>query len=117
MDDLDFERSFLKEFIIPTYILVSESETIEVPDVPKFPVLVFVNSSSGGQLGGDLLVTYRCLLNKDQVSLKVKCYLMFVPLCDSNSVAAIKFLLRIIFRFWMLEKRRQIKLYGESILI
>ncbi|XP_044466283.1 diacylglycerol kinase 5-like isoform X3 [Mangifera indica] len=67
MDDHDFERSFLKEFIIPTYILVSESETIEVPDVPKFPVLVFVNSSSGGQLGGDLLVTYRGLLNKDQV--------------------------------------------------
>ncbi|GFP89541.1 diacylglycerol kinase 5 [Phtheirospermum japonicum] len=33
----------------------------------RMPVLVFINSKSGGQLGGDLLVTYRSLLNKKQV--------------------------------------------------
>ncbi|KAJ0113372.1 hypothetical protein Patl1_02147 [Pistacia atlantica] len=67
MEDPHSEASFLKEFIIPTYILAPELETIEVPDVPKCPVLVYINSRSGGQLGGDLLVTYRDLLNKNQV--------------------------------------------------
>ncbi|KAE9616843.1 hypothetical protein Lal_00034153 [Lupinus albus] len=61
---------FLNNFKIPDYILVPESkvENFEVDrDVPKCPVLVFVNSKSGGQLGGDLLTTYRDLLNQNQV--------------------------------------------------
>ncbi|KAF5746007.1 Diacylglycerol kinase 5 isoform 1 [Tripterygium wilfordii] len=57
----------LKEFFIPTYILVPESEVVSVPDAPKCPVLVFINSKSGGQLGGELLVTYHSVLNEHQV--------------------------------------------------
>lgn len=59
-----------REFYIPTYILApdaSQSEDLQLPDVPTCPVLVFINSKSGGQLGGDLLHTYRSLLNKYQV--------------------------------------------------
>lgn len=69
MEETYLQSSFLKEFRIPNYILVPESEIVTVPDVPKCPVLVFINSRSGGQLGGDLLVTYRSLLNKNQVYL------------------------------------------------
>ncbi|GLT86992.1 hypothetical protein SLE2022_050970 [Rubroshorea leprosula] len=61
------DSGFLKEFCIPAYILVPGTEVVSVPDVPKSPVLVFINSKSGGQLGGDLLLTYRGLLNKHQV--------------------------------------------------
>lgn len=69
------EPGSLYNFKIPDYILVPESkvENVEVDrgDVPKCPVLVFVNSKSGGQLGGDLLKTYRTLLNQKQVNLLV----------------------------------------------
>uniref|UniRef100_A0A5B6YT60 Diacylglycerol kinase n=1 Tax=Davidia involucrata TaxID=16924 RepID=A0A5B6YT60_DAVIN len=58
---------FLEDFYIPNYFLVSESESEIVSNVPTCPVIVFINSKSGGQLGGDLLVTYRTLLNKNQV--------------------------------------------------
>ncbi|KAF7805883.1 diacylglycerol kinase 5-like [Senna tora] len=64
------EPNFLKNFQIPHYIIVPESkaENIEINcDAPMCPVLVFVNSKSGGQLGGDLLKTYRTLLNEKQV--------------------------------------------------
>ncbi|XP_059662588.1 diacylglycerol kinase 5-like isoform X2 [Cornus florida] len=57
----------LKEFYIPDYILVHEAEVEESSDIPSCPVIVFINSRSGGQLGGELLVTYRSLLNKNQV--------------------------------------------------
>ncbi|PNX96763.1 diacylglycerol kinase iota-like protein, partial [Trifolium pratense] len=62
---------FLKNFKIPDYILSPEFK-VEKSDesvlvVPECPVLVFVNSKSGGQLGGDLLQTYRTLLNEKQV--------------------------------------------------
>ncbi|KAK2985917.1 hypothetical protein RJ640_008133 [Escallonia rubra] len=57
----------LEEFHIPDYILVPGSEVEILLDVPACPVLVFVNSKSGGQLGGELLITYRSLLNKNQV--------------------------------------------------
>ena len=59
--------SFLKKFHIPDYILIPNSNGEIVPDEPLCPVLVFINSKSGGQLGGDLLLTYRSLLNKNQV--------------------------------------------------
>ncbi|KAJ7948240.1 diacylglycerol kinase [Quillaja saponaria] len=61
------ESNFLKNFHIPDYILVPGSEVERTPDVPKCPVLVFINSKSGGQLGGELFVTYRALLNVKQV--------------------------------------------------
>ncbi|KAG5521123.1 hypothetical protein RHGRI_033621 [Rhododendron griersonianum] len=60
-------ENFLKQFCIPNYILVPDSEIEFLPVVPTWPILVFINSKSGGQLGGDLLVTYRSLLNKNQV--------------------------------------------------
>ncbi|XP_026442999.1 diacylglycerol kinase 5-like isoform X1 [Papaver somniferum] len=61
--------NFLMEFYIPDYILIGEgdSETEIASHIPVCPVIVFVNSRSGGQLGGDLLITYRSLLNKHQV--------------------------------------------------
>ncbi|OVA07984.1 Diacylglycerol kinase [Macleaya cordata] len=58
---------FLKEFHIPSYILVGDSEVETSSHFPACPVIVFINSKSGGQLGGDLLVTYRSLLNEHQV--------------------------------------------------
>lgn len=58
---------FLKEFHIPSYILDPEVEAEIVPDLPKCPLIVFINSKSGGQLGGNLLVTYRSILNEKQV--------------------------------------------------
>ncbi|KAL3509525.1 hypothetical protein ACH5RR_028926 [Cinchona calisaya] len=68
MASMNFESdSGLKEFYIPTYILKSGSEAETLPAIPSCPVLVFVNSKSGGQLGGDLLLTYRSLLNEHQV--------------------------------------------------
>lgn len=57
----------LLEFYIPNYILASDSATETLSYMPECPVLVFINSKSGGQLGGDLLTTYRTLLNKTQV--------------------------------------------------
>ncbi|KAJ4831357.1 Diacylglycerol kinase 5 [Turnera subulata] len=59
----------LKEFYIPDYILVPGSEAGDLPSSgsPSCPVLVFINSRSGGQLGGELLLTYRDLLNPNQV--------------------------------------------------
>ncbi|XP_059449376.1 diacylglycerol kinase 5 [Corylus avellana] len=67
MADSNSESDFLKDFKIPTYILVPESKVVNVHPVPPCPVVVFVNSKSGGQLGGDLLVTFRSLLNENQV--------------------------------------------------
>lgn len=59
----------LKDFYIPNYILVPGSEVKDVSHVPACPVIVFINSKSGGQLGGELLLTYRAVLNKNQVIL------------------------------------------------
>ncbi|XP_027346244.1 diacylglycerol kinase 5-like [Abrus precatorius] len=58
---------FLDNFKIPDYILVPGSKVENAAHVPLCPVLVFVNSKSGGQLGGDILKTYRTLLNQNQV--------------------------------------------------
>ncbi|KAK8493677.1 hypothetical protein V6N12_000662 [Hibiscus sabdariffa] len=62
-----YDSDFLKEFHIPTYIFNDEAKSSHDPDPPKFPVLVFINSKSGGQLGGDLLQTYKTVLNEFQV--------------------------------------------------
>ncbi|KAF8026186.1 hypothetical protein BT93_F2864 [Corymbia citriodora subsp. variegata] len=58
----------LKDFYIPDYILGHGLERVgDFSHVPACPVIVFVNSKSGGQRGGDLIFTYRTLLNKNQV--------------------------------------------------
>ncbi|XP_077243315.1 diacylglycerol kinase 5-like isoform X2 [Tasmannia lanceolata] len=57
----------LKEFYIPDYILVPGSNVETLSYTPECPVIIFINAKSGGQLGGDLLTTYRGLLNKTQV--------------------------------------------------
>lgn len=56
-----------KQFYIPDYILIPDLEVQVLAEEPKYPVLVFINSKSGGQLGGELIKTYRQLLNKLQV--------------------------------------------------
>ncbi|TKY48821.1 Diacylglycerol kinase 5 [Spatholobus suberectus] len=65
------DANFLRNFWIPCHVLVPESviegSNIDIIDGPHCPVLVFVNSKSGGQLGGDLLKTYRALLTEKQV--------------------------------------------------
>ncbi|XP_027355513.1 diacylglycerol kinase 5-like [Abrus precatorius] len=66
MDDGNYIRT-LEEFCIPNYILVAGSEVRSVSHVPACPVIVFINTKSGGQLGAELLVTYSSLLNKNQV--------------------------------------------------
>ncbi|KAM3287265.1 diacylglycerol kinase 5 [Capsicum chacoense] len=66
----NFSGNIERDFYIPTYILsedASQNDDVRLSDVPTCPVLVFINSKSGGQLGGDLLHTYRSLLNKYQV--------------------------------------------------
>lgn len=73
MGDGNYTRT-LKEFSIPDYILVPESEIKNVSHVPACPVIVFINTKSGGQLGGELLVSYSTLLNKNQV----QCFFLFL---------------------------------------
>ncbi|ERN03531.1 diacylglycerol kinase 5 [Amborella trichopoda] len=60
-------KQLLKEFWIPDYIVKPGADVQRISSTPECPVLVFINSKSGGQLGGQLLVTYRNLLNSDQV--------------------------------------------------
>ncbi|KAB5521520.1 hypothetical protein DKX38_025839 [Salix brachista] len=65
----------MKEFYIPDYIVVPEESNSssgsgtsdDEDDAPSCPVIVFINSKSGGQLGSQLLITYRSLLNQNQV--------------------------------------------------
>lgn len=67
------DANSLRDFWIPGHVLVPDS-VVEGSNIdiegPKCPVLVFVNSRSGGQLGGELLKTYRALLNENQVLLE-----------------------------------------------
>ena len=65
--DCSISENILKDFYIPNYILLPESEVRDASHMPASPVLVFINSRSGGQLGGELLCTYRVLLNKNQI--------------------------------------------------
>ncbi|KAJ0081145.1 hypothetical protein Patl1_11956 [Pistacia atlantica] len=54
-------------YYVPNYILVAGSEATNASHIPACPVIVFLNSRRGGQLGGELLVSYRSLLNENQV--------------------------------------------------
>ncbi|KAK0600963.1 hypothetical protein LWI29_019982 [Acer saccharum] len=65
--EVEMDDSMLKDYYIPNYILGIGSEVTELSHIPACPVVVFINSKSGGQLGGTLLVTYRSLLNENQV--------------------------------------------------
>ncbi|KAL8167547.1 hypothetical protein V2J09_009046 [Rumex salicifolius] len=69
MEDQKKGSGTLQEFCIPDYILDADfnPETSDSPPESECPVIVFVNSTSGGQLGGNLLATYRTLLNSKQV--------------------------------------------------
>ncbi|XP_020598960.1 diacylglycerol kinase 5-like isoform X2 [Phalaenopsis equestris] len=60
------DEQVLKEFYVPKYILVPDSKDEVPPRPPSTPVIVFINSKSGGQLGGELLQTYRQLLSEEQ---------------------------------------------------
>lgn len=74
-------EDILKDFYIPDYVLARRLEEVgDVSHVPACPVVVFVNSNSGGRRGGDLIVTYRTLLNKNQV--------IFVPSPWLNSLVS-----------------------------
>lgn len=67
-DPVSESNEQLKEFWIPDYILNQDFQPEGCSsDIPECPVIVFVNSKSGGQLGGNLLETYRSLLNTNQV--------------------------------------------------
>ncbi|KAH7859836.1 hypothetical protein Vadar_006035 [Vaccinium darrowii] len=59
--------TLLEEYYIPDYILLPDSTVVKASIIPACPVIVFINSKSGGQLGGELLKTYRAHLNKNQV--------------------------------------------------
>ncbi|CAD6259446.1 unnamed protein product [Miscanthus lutarioriparius] len=62
----------LTDYYIPDYILKPDSERVTVDSVPCCPVVVFINSKSGGQLGSSLIKTYRELLNEAQVLISQK---------------------------------------------
>jgi len=57
----------LTDYYIPDYILKPDAEQIIPDNAPCCPVVVFINSRSGGQLGSSLIKTYRELLNEAQV--------------------------------------------------
>jgi diacylglycerol kinase (ATP) len=59
----------LTDYYIPDYILKPAYEPVTVDNVPCCPVVVFINSRSGGQLGSSLIKTYRELLNEAQVNI------------------------------------------------
>lgn len=63
----DLNSKMLRDFHIPDYILVPGSKVRDASRVPSCPVMVFINTKSGGQQGGELLKTYKALLNKNQV--------------------------------------------------
>lgn len=67
MGDFNSENN-LRDFYIPNYIFVPNSKAKDPSHIPACPVIVFINSKSGGQLGGELIATYRSLLNKNQVT-------------------------------------------------
>ncbi|KAK3162135.1 hypothetical protein QOZ80_1BG0085920 [Eleusine coracana subsp. coracana] len=67
MENIIEKNIMLKEFCIPTYIFTPESPVEHASQIPSCPVIVFINTKSGGQLGNQLIVTYRKLLNHAQV--------------------------------------------------
>lgn len=107
----DSDSKFLKNFWISNRVLVPDSEfqNSEIDDDddddgPKCPVLVFVNSRSGGQLGGDLLKTYRALLNEKQVLLHSRNFDFVILSAALIRVCGVSFFF-FLFRFLIWGKR------------
>uniref|UniRef100_A0A0D6R1K0 Diacylglycerol kinase n=2 Tax=Araucaria cunninghamii TaxID=56994 RepID=A0A0D6R1K0_ARACU len=63
------ETELIEEMYITDYFLgnVYGEKPTEGSKVPNCPVLIFINSKSGGQLGVQLLTTFRSLLNPFQI--------------------------------------------------
>ncbi|KAK3199245.1 hypothetical protein Dsin_022660 [Dipteronia sinensis] len=121
--EVEMDDSMLKDYYIPNYILGTGSEVTELSHIPHCPVLVFINSKSGGQLGETLLLTYRSLLNENQVfdlgektpdKVLHELYVTLERLKHTGDVLAIEIQkrLRIIFH-WELETTSHSRLAGE----
>ncbi|XP_021910861.1 diacylglycerol kinase 6-like [Carica papaya] len=87
-------KHILEDYYIPNYILVPGSAVDIHSYIPPCPVIVFINSKSGGQLGGELIVSYRTLLNENQVfdlgeKPLILCCTSFMSLCLSLSTMEI----------------------------
>ncbi|KAH9323484.1 hypothetical protein KI387_018123 [Taxus chinensis] len=68
MDLKNNETELIEKMRIPDYYLGAGGMPVEdETKAPTCPVLVFINSKSGGQLGVQLLTTYRGLLNPFQI--------------------------------------------------
>lgn len=69
---LERRKRKCKDMRLPDYILDYEGTPgkDEIPAVPKSPMIVFVNSKSGGQLGSLIIKSFRELLNPKQVFLE-----------------------------------------------
>lgn len=78
----------LTDYYIPDYILKPDSEKVTDGNAPSCPVVVFINSKSGGQLGSSLIKTYRELLNKAQVNRLAVCKSFNTKMCFPFSPCA-----------------------------
>ncbi|BBN02113.1 diacylglycerol kinase (ATP) [Marchantia polymorpha subsp. ruderalis] len=65
----DENVELMEEMLIPEYILNREKAPSNANQItcPESPVLVFINTKSGGQLGSQILPHFRALLNPKQV--------------------------------------------------
>ena len=59
-------EEIIAEMKIPDSIFCEIMSNEEKP--PKCPVLVFINTKSGGQLGSELLISYQAVLSEKQVT-------------------------------------------------
>ncbi|XP_024990743.1 diacylglycerol kinase 5-like [Cynara cardunculus var. scolymus] len=59
--------NLLRDLHIPDYMLVPGGKVEALSVAPAYPTIVFINPKSGGQLGGELIVTYRSILGQNQV--------------------------------------------------
>lgn len=104
----------MKDFFIPNYILSIGSEVERVSHLPVCPVIVFINSKSGGQLGGELLVRYRTLLNKNQV-IRLMLNLNIIAILSSSWLWMFKFAVTF-FRFLILVRTALTRCYINFII-
>ncbi|KAK2971765.1 hypothetical protein RJ640_002054, partial [Escallonia rubra] len=88
----DAKVDTLKDYLIPDYIFDTERAIWTDSHVPACPVMVFINSKSGGHLGGELLMTCRTLLNKNQGSTMPNAGLGYFQVVDLRENAPAKVL-------------------------
>jgi hypothetical protein len=86
------KRAKMEEMCIPNYILERGSipDNSESVATPESPILVFVNSKSGGQLGGAILKSFRDLLNPKQVHTTSQTKIFSLALRCAKAVQSIK---------------------------